>query len=155
MKTTRSPHSTPLPELAEFLAPFRVPFQRSEGPQTLERYLTEHPNTNCDTTAQVVPGTSEQRLQGLLTTIDWDEDDLNRQRVQDLLQLPSEGDGTFSLPGARTSGQRGRLRRPRQPEKPKQISAREGFPRHLLPQRPLRKLSCACPPSLKVQETVP
>jgi hypothetical protein len=49
MKTTRIPHvpGTPLPELAEFLAPFRVHFHRSEGPQALERYrtglLTEHP----------------------------------------------------------------------------------------------------------------
>ena len=55
IKTTRIPQalSTPLPELAEFLAPFRVHFQRSEGPQALERYLTglltEHPNKNCDT----------------------------------------------------------------------------------------------------------
>src|SRR3954452_23016653 len=101
MKTTRIPHApgTPLPELAEFLAPFRVHFHRSEGPQTLERYLTglltEHPHKNCDTIAQVVPGTSEQRLQGLLTAIDWDENDLNRQRVQDLLHLPSEGDGVL------------------------------------------------------------
>jgi SRSO17 transposase len=91
--------STPLPELAEFLAPFRVHFHRSEGAQSLERYLTglltEHPNKNCDTLAQVVPGTSEQRLQGLLTTIDWDEDDLNRQRVQTLLTLPTEGDGVL------------------------------------------------------------
>ena len=71
-----------MPGLAEFLAPFRVHFKRSEGPQSLERYLTglltEHPNKNCDTLAQVIPGTSEQRLQGLLTNIDWDEDDLNR-----------------------------------------------------------------------------
>ena len=49
-KTTRIPHapSTPLPELAEFLAPFRAHFRRSEGAQSLERYLTgllaEHPN---------------------------------------------------------------------------------------------------------------
>src|SRR5919202_7047860 len=98
MKTTKRPPqapSQPLPELAEFLAPFRVHFQRSEGPQTLERYLTglltELPNKNCDTIAQVVPGTSEQRLQGLLTTIDWDEDDLNRRRVETMLRLPSEG----------------------------------------------------------------
>ena len=101
MKTTRIPHApgTPLPELAEFLAPFRVHFHRSEGPQALERYLTglltEHPNKNCDTIAQVVPGTSEQRLQGLLTAIDWDEDDLNRQRVHDMLRLPTEGDGVL------------------------------------------------------------
>src|SRR5512144_2732352 len=101
MKPTRIPHapSTPLPELAEFLDPFRIRFQRSEGPQTLERYLTglltELPHKNCDTLAQAVPGTSEQRLQGLLTTIAWDEDDLNRQRVQRLLTLPTEGDGVL------------------------------------------------------------
>jgi len=101
MKTPRIPHapSAPLPELAEFLDPFRVHFQRSEGPRSLERYLTglltEHPHKNCDTIAQVVPGTSEQRLQGLLTTIDWDEDDLNRQRVEILRQLPTEGDGVL------------------------------------------------------------
>jgi DDE superfamily endonuclease len=101
MKTIRIPHapSTPLPELAEFLAPFRVHFQRSEGPQALERYLTglltEHPTKNCDTLAQVVPGTSEQRLQGLLTAMAWDEDDLNGQRVERLLTLTSEGDGVL------------------------------------------------------------
>src|SRR5438309_3479833 len=97
MKTTRIPQapSTPLPELAELLAPFRVHFHRSEGPQALERYLTglltEHPNKNCDTIAQVVPGTSEQRLQGLLTEMAWDEEDLNRQRVRRMLSLPTEG----------------------------------------------------------------
>src|SRR5262252_1048332 len=101
MKTTRIPHapSTPLPELAGFLAPFRVHFARSEGPQALERYLTglltEHPNKNCDTLAQVVPGTSEQRLQGLLTNMVWDHDDLNRQRVQRMLTLPTEGDAAL------------------------------------------------------------
>src|SRR5512142_2312831 len=103
MRTTRIPQapSTPLPELAEFLAPFRVHFRCSDGPQSLERYLTglltEHPNKNCDTRAQVVPGTSEQRLQGLLTTIDWDEQDLNRRRVGRMLQLPSDGDGVLIL----------------------------------------------------------
>src|SRR5215470_2207664 len=102
MKTTpRIPHAPaePLPALAEFLAPFRVQFARSEGPHALERYLTglltEHPNKNCDTIAQVVPGTSEQSLQGLLTAMAWDEDDLNRQRVQTLLSLPTEGDGVL------------------------------------------------------------
>jgi SRSO17 transposase len=103
MKIPRIPHapSTPSPELSESLDPFRIHFKRSEGPQSLERYLTglltEHPNKNCDTLAQVVPGTSEQRLQGLLTTIDWDEDDLNRQRVERLLALPTEGDGVLIL----------------------------------------------------------
>ncbi|HEV3498236.1 MAG TPA: IS701 family transposase [Actinomycetes bacterium] len=57
--------------------------------------FTEHPNKNCDTIAQVVPGTSEQSLQGLLTAMRWDEDDLNRQRVQTLLALPTEGDAAL------------------------------------------------------------
>src|SRR5215831_8734841 len=101
MRTKRIPQvpSAPLPELAEFLEPFRVHFRRSEGRQSLERYLcgllTEHPNKNCDTLAQVVPGTSEQRLQGLLTAMAWDEDDLNRQRVERLLTLSTEGDGVL------------------------------------------------------------
>jgi SRSO17 transposase len=102
MKSTpRIPHAPaePLPELAEFLAPFRVHFARSEGSRALERYLTglltEHPNKNCDTIAQVVPGTSEQSLQGLLTVMHWDADDLNRQRVQRMLTLPTEGDGAL------------------------------------------------------------
>jgi hypothetical protein len=53
------------------------------------------PNKNCDTIAQAVPGTSEQQLQGLLTAMDWDEDDLNRQRVQRMLTLPTEGDAAL------------------------------------------------------------
>ena len=99
--TTRIPLASTqaLPDLAAFLAPFRVHFARSEGPHALERYLTglltEHPNKNCDTIAQIVPGTSEQSLQGLLTAMAWDEDDLNRQRVQAMRALPSEGDGVL------------------------------------------------------------
>jgi SRSO17 transposase len=89
----------PLPELAEFLAPFRVVFTRREGSTALERYctglLTEHPNKNCDTLAQLVPGTSEQQLQGLLTAMAWDEDDLNGQRVAFMASLPTEGDGVL------------------------------------------------------------
>jgi SRSO17 transposase len=102
MKTTiRMPHAPtqPLPELAEFLRPFHVHFARSEGRHALERYLTglltELPNKNCDTIAQTIPGTSEQQLQGLLTTTAWDADDLNRQRVERMLELPSEGDGVL------------------------------------------------------------
>src|SRR5436305_14543418 len=99
--TTREPlaPSEPLPELAEFLAPFDVQFVRSEACRALERYLsgllTEHPHQNCDTLAQVVPSTSEQRLQGLLTQMAWDHDDLNRQRVQWLAEWPTEGDGVL------------------------------------------------------------
>jgi SRSO17 transposase len=102
MKTTkREPHapSAGLPELDEFLRPFHVHFSRSEGRQSLERYLTglltEHNNKNCDTIAQVVPGTNQQRLHNLLTGIAFDPDDLNDQRVRTLRQLPSEGDAVL------------------------------------------------------------
>ena len=89
----------PLPELDEFLSLFQFKFRRPEGRRAAERYLlgllTEHPNKNCDTLAAVVPGTSEQRLQGLLTDMVWDEADLNRQRVQIMRALPTEGDGVL------------------------------------------------------------
>src|SRR5947209_17993106 len=102
MRTTiRFPQAPaePMPELARFLEPFHVHFARSEGPHALERYLTglftEHPRKNCDTLAQVVPGTSEQALQGLLTAMRWDEDDLNRPRVGQMLTLRTQGDAAL------------------------------------------------------------
>jgi len=76
-----------------------VHFNRRESQQATERYLTglltEHPNKNCDTLATIVPRTNEQRLQGLLTTMAWDENDLNRQRVQAMRALPTEGNGVL------------------------------------------------------------
>src|SRR5215831_14015081 len=88
-----------MPALDEFLRPFHVHFKRSEATHALERYLTgmftEHPNKNCDTIASVVPGTSEQSLQGLLTAMLWDEDDLNKQRVKAMLALPTQGDAAL------------------------------------------------------------
>src|SRR5262249_42357587 len=99
--TTRVPLAPgqPMPALAQFLRPFHVHFRRSEATHALERYLTgmltEHPNKNCDTIAQTAPGTSEQTLQGLLPAMAWDEDAPNRQRVQRLLALPTEGDAAL------------------------------------------------------------
>ena len=89
----------PLPELAEFLAPFQVQFRQCNSAENLERYvtglLTEHPKKNCDALAQVVPGTNQQRLHNLLTGLSWDEVSLNQQRVGRLLELESEGDGVL------------------------------------------------------------
>jgi len=88
-----------MPALDEFLRPYHIHFARSEATHALERYLTglftEHPNKNCDTIAGVVPDTSEQSLQGLLTAMLWDEDDLNKQRVGSMLALPTEGDAAL------------------------------------------------------------
>jgi SRSO17 transposase len=89
----------PMPELAEFLAQFQVHFNRRESRHATERYLTglltEHPNKNCDTLASVVPQTSEQSLQGLVTVMAWDENDLNQQRVKVMRTLPTEGNGVL------------------------------------------------------------
>jgi SRSO17 transposase len=100
-KTNRIPQAPieAMPELAEFLAQFQVHFNRRESQQATERYLTglltEHPNKNCDTLATIIPQTNEQRLQGLLTTMAWDENNLNRQRVQAMRALPTEGNGVI------------------------------------------------------------
>ena len=91
--------SGPLPELAEFLSPFRVHFCQSNSAAALERYLTglltEHPHKNCETLAAVVPGTNQQQLNNLLTGMIWDETDLNRQRIKPMVGLGSEGDGVL------------------------------------------------------------
>src|SRR5919106_4882769 len=90
-------HASPttLPELEEFLSTFKVRFRRPEGEAALERYLTglltELPNKNCNTMAEAVPGTSEQCLQEFLTNMQWDEDDLNRQRVEKLIAEATVG----------------------------------------------------------------
>lgn len=90
---------TPLPELAEFLAPLRVHFTQGPSAETLRQYLTgllsEHPNKNCDTLAEVVPETTEQQFNHLLTDMIGDEKALNRQRIAQMQTLPSEGDGVL------------------------------------------------------------
>jgi SRSO17 transposase len=90
---------TPLPELAEFLAPLRVQFTQGPSAETLRQYLTgllsEHPNKNCDTLAEVVPETNQQQFHHLLTDMVWDENSLNRQRIARMRILPSEGDGVL------------------------------------------------------------
>jgi SRSO17 transposase len=67
----------------------------------LERYttglLTELPDKNCDTIAQAIPGTDEQRLQEFLPTMQWDEEDLNHQRVQKMIAEAILGEGVLVL----------------------------------------------------------
>jgi hypothetical protein len=81
-------HANPaeLPELQAVLGAFQVHCRRPEDAEALERYtiglLTELPNENCETIAQAVPGTSEQRLQEVLTNMQWDEADLTPSGAQ-------------------------------------------------------------------------
>jgi SRSO17 transposase len=94
-------HTSPaaLPELQAFLGAFQVRFRRPEGREALERYttglLTELANKNGDTIAQAVPGTSAQRLQEFLTNMQWDEEDLNRQRVTKMISEATTGTGVL------------------------------------------------------------
>jgi SRSO17 transposase len=96
-------HASPvaLPELLEFLAGFQVRFGWSEGQEALESYttglLTELPNKNCDPIAQAVPDTNEECLQEFFTNMQWDEDDLNRQRVQKMTAGAVLGNGVLVL----------------------------------------------------------
>jgi SRSO17 transposase len=100
-KPARLPQAprTPLPELAEFLAPLRVHFTQGPSAETLRQYLTgllsEHPHKNCDTLTQIVPETNEQQFNHLLTDMVWDETALNRQRIARMQTLPSAGDGVL------------------------------------------------------------
>ena len=101
-----------MPELEAFLRPFTVNFVQRPSATVLERYvsglLTECPKKNCDTIAQLVPGTSEQQLQYLLTDMAWDEEDLNAQRITQMLTLSTEGDAVIILDdtGFRKQGKR-------------------------------------------------
>jgi SRSO17 transposase len=96
-------HTSPaaLPALQAFLGAFQVRFRRPEGRQALERYttglLTELRNKNGDTMAQAVPGTHAQRLQEFLTNMQWDEEDLNRQRVEKMIAEAVGGNGVLII----------------------------------------------------------
>jgi hypothetical protein len=91
----------PLPELAEFLAPLRVPFPQGPSAETRRQYLTgllsEHPNKNCDTVAEVGPETNPPQFHPWLTARVWDETALTHQRIARRRTLPSEGEGGLSF----------------------------------------------------------
>jgi SRSO17 transposase len=106
MNETVRPQRTPRepnPELRTFLTQIVPGLGDIRRDQTLQSYLdgmlTDHPNKNCDTLAQIVPATSEQRLQGLLTTTRWDETEVNRRRVNVMKEMETEGDGVLIFDG--------------------------------------------------------
>ncbi len=91
--------SEPDLELDAFIDSFWVTFHRRESRESAERYLTgllsEHPNKNGETMAEIIPNTNSQSLQGLLTDMVWNEEDLNRQRVEKMVAETGEGDGVL------------------------------------------------------------
>src|SRR5215469_14138170 len=99
MNKTRVPKASPepLPELATFLEPFAPLFRRHTSRESMERYvtglLTDLPHKTCDTIAEVVAGTSVERLQHLLTDAAWDPPALDEARVKRLLALHPASSG--------------------------------------------------------------
>jgi SRSO17 transposase len=93
MNKIRVPKASPepLPELATFLEPFAPLFRRHTSRDSMERYLTglltDLPHKTCDTIADVIAGTSVERLQHLLTEAAWDPLKLDEMRVKRLLEL--------------------------------------------------------------------
>ena len=99
MNKTRVPKASPqpLPELATFLEPFAPLFRRHTSRDSMQRYLTglitDLPHKTCDTIADVIAGTSVERLQHLLTDAAWDPLQLDEARVKRLLSLHPVTDG--------------------------------------------------------------
>lgn len=77
-------------ELTQYLEPFASYFKRSEGRQSLERHLTglliDIARKNGEQIAHAVAGTNSQRLQALLTELQWDAAAVNKQRVRQLVR---------------------------------------------------------------------
>src|ERR1700752_4152470 len=94
-------HASPAawPAWQTCLSAFQVRFRRPEGRAALERSTTglrtEGPTKNGETIAQAVPGTTAQRVQECLTNLPWEEEDLNRQRVQKMVAEATTGDGVL------------------------------------------------------------
>src|SRR5215470_7099731 len=103
MKKNRIPKASPepLPELATFLKPFAPLFRRHTSRESMERYmtglLTDLPHKTCNTIADVIAGTSVERLQHLLTDAAWDPQALDEARVKRLLELHPVTDGVLVL----------------------------------------------------------
>ncbi len=89
----------PLAEVAAYLAPFAAHFKRSEGRESLERHVTgllaDIDCKNGEQIALAVAGTNSQRLQALLTELQWDAGAVNEQRVQQLNREATAGGGVL------------------------------------------------------------
>jgi len=91
----------PIPELKEFLRPFRQQFYRVESLHTLERYATgllaDVKHKSGAAIAKAVAGLSDSALYRLMTETDWDPKALNRQRIQIMLEQAVAGDGVLVI----------------------------------------------------------
>ena len=89
----------PLTDLAAFLEPFGSLVRRSESREAMERYATGLLSDLSRKTAadmgRVLPGTSDQRLQELLTNTAWEFGAMDRLRIEHMLRYASVGSGVL------------------------------------------------------------
>jgi hypothetical protein len=89
----------PIPELREFLRPFRSFFYRYESFQTLERVTTglvaEIDRKSGAGLAAAVANLSDGAIYRLLGETSWDAAAFNRQRVQTMVEHAVAGDGVL------------------------------------------------------------
>ena len=89
----------PLTDLAAFLEPFGSLVRRSESRETMERYATGLLSDLSRKTAadmgRALPGTSDQRLQELLTNTAWQFGAMDRLRIEHMLRHASVGSGVL------------------------------------------------------------
>lgn len=87
----------PIPELKEFLRPFRPHFYRCESLPVLERYATgllaDIARKSGAGIAEAVAGLSESAVYRLLAQSTWDEAAVNRQRIDVMVAQATAGDG--------------------------------------------------------------
>jgi len=79
----------PIPELAEFLRPYREHFYRVESLETLERYVTglvaEIERKSGAGVPAAVAGLSPSAVYQLMSETGWAEGGLNQQRVETMI----------------------------------------------------------------------
>jgi SRSO17 transposase len=89
----------PLVEVTEYVSPFAPHCKRSEGRESLERHVTglwaDIDCKNGEQIAAAVAGTNSQRLQALLTALQWDATAVNAQRVMQLIHAATAGEGVL------------------------------------------------------------
>jgi SRSO17 transposase len=89
----------PIPELQEFLRPFRQHFYRVESLHTLERYTTgllaDIERKSGAGIARAVAGLSDSALYRLMAETRWSPKAFNRQRIQIMLGQAVAGDGVL------------------------------------------------------------
>ena len=89
--------TSPLNELAEFLKPFGTLVRRPESRHALERYttglLTDLRRKTAPDIGRAVAGTNAQRLQEFLTRTAWDPLEMERLRIDHMVDHASVGHG--------------------------------------------------------------